>query len=156
MKDLLHFLEQSNAIEGVYDLDSLQQSYYAWEYIIAEKELSRRVILAMHRILMYHQDILRKYQGHFRKVGVRIGNREGLSWIHIPEAMEIWSMNAWLYPEHWQEHHVRFEEIHPFVDGNGRSGRILMNWQRIKAGLPLLVIEEAEKVNYYDWFKDLK
>ena len=51
------------------------------------------------------------------------------------------------------ENHVKFESIHPFVDGNGRTGRLLMNWIRIKIGLPILVIKESEKFEYYKWFE---
>jgi len=54
--------------------------------------------------------------------------------------------------KHIQLDHITFEKIHPFIDGNGRIGRIFMNWQRKKAGLPILVIKEAEKQKYYDWF----
>ncbi len=50
--------------------------------------------------------------------------------------------------------HVEFERIHPFEDGNGRVGRIVMNWQRLKAGLHVLVIREVDKLEYYKWFAD--
>ena len=49
--------------------------------------------------------------------------------------------------------HIMFEHIHPFEDGNGRTGRILMNIQRLKIGLPILIIYEKHKFKYYDWFK---
>jgi hypothetical protein len=54
----------------------------------------------------------------------------------------------------WKKAHVAFETIHPFVDGNGRIGRILMNWQRLQEGLPILIIHEGpEQMEYYKWFK---
>jgi fido (protein-threonine AMPylation protein) len=65
-------------------------------------------------------------------------------------------MENWLaeYAEMgWRDAHVRFEHIHPFVDGNGRLGRMLMNWQRKQEGLDILVIEDAKKHEYYEWFK---
>jgi hypothetical protein len=49
--------------------------------------------------------------------------------------------------------HVDFEEIHPFIDGNGRTGRILMNLQRLNVNLPMLIIKEAERQAYYQWMK---
>jgi len=50
--------------------------------------------------------------------------------------------------------HVAFEDIHPFVDGNGRVGRILYNIHRIKLGLPIHIIHEGEEQKeYYKWFK---
>jgi len=46
--------------------------------------------------------------------------------------------------------HVEFENIHPFEDGNGRVGRILMNLQRIFSGMSVLIIHEGtEQQEYY-------
>ena len=53
-----------------------------------------------------------------------------------------------------EQDHIWFEKIHPFEDGNGRTGRILMNIQRLNAGLPLLIIHEGkEQMEYYKWFQ---
>ena len=51
--------------------------------------------------------------------------------------------------------HVEFEEIHPFVDGNGRTGRILMNLYRIYMGFPILIIHTGkEQKEYYSWWNN--
>ncbi len=46
--------------------------------------------------------------------------------------------------------HVRFELIHPFGDGNGRVGRLVMALQCLQTGLPPVVIENSRKAEYYD------
>jgi DNA phosphorothioation-dependent restriction protein DptG len=52
-------------------------------------------------------------------------------------------------------YHIEFEGIHPFEDGNGRVGRILLNVHRISVGLPILIIHEgAEQMKYYEWFRE--
>lgn len=97
------------------------------------------------------------------KMWVKTG--ECMDFNQIKPEMEQWIVNAndvvqngkeepiHFLDELIRKHHIRFEKIHPFIDGNGRVGRMLMNWQRIKVGLPLLIIWEDEKSDYYKWFK---
>jgi len=40
--------------------------------------------------------------------------------------------------------------LHPFFDGNGRTGGLLLNWQRRSAGFPLTVIQVEERAQYLD------
>lgn len=50
--------------------------------------------------------------------------------------------------------HLQFESIHPFIDGNGRTGRLIMNLQLIKSGLPAINIKFADRRKYYDAFDE--
>jgi len=152
--DIINFLEQSNNIEGVFDKDSLQQAISAWDYIIPRIKITPEIILDTHGILMLNQPIQSEEKGFFRKVGVKIGARYGIDWQVIPKAIENWCQiaNETKTEAEIKEDHIAFEVIHPFIDGNGRLGRILLNWQRIKNGFPILIIKNSEKQVYYNWF----
>lgn len=158
MNDLILFLKESNAIEDVWDEQSLTNAKKAWDYLIKQKELTTKNILRTHEILM--KDKLDKDNlGHWRKQPVWIGGHEAKPWFAIPDLMEQWikvaNHGAKIKDEDVAKNdHMHFESIHPFIDGNGRMGRILLNWQRVKVGLPILVIKEAEKWGYYSWFSE--
>ncbi|MCL2370259.1 MAG: Fic family protein [Firmicutes bacterium] len=52
------------------------------------------------------------------------------------------------------EFHLRFEGIHPFLDGNGRTGRLIINLELIRAGLLPINIKYSDQRKYYDCFDD--
>ncbi len=154
-EQILKFLQESNAIEDVYDADSLFQAFVAWEYLMKQDELSHGAILKIHKILMLHQKHLKECdRGHYRTCDVRIGYKTicpdyRLVRNLMDEWIKVWGNDL---KEEWIKAHVEFERIHPFVDGNGRVGRMLMNWQIVKLGHRIHVIEEKYKELYYDWF----
>nr|WP_329959317.1 Fic family protein [Paenibacillus athensensis] len=63
------------------------------------------------------------------------------------------------YDHHWQTAlhaversaylHVEFVKIHPFIDGNGRTTRLLLNLELMKNGYPPIVIEKEDRAEYY-------
>jgi len=160
----IDFLRESNAIESVFDKDSLFQALHAWQYIKNETILSTNKILQTHKTLMLNSSLFADEKGEFRKRPVYVGNKqrgyfEKLNWEKIPSAIDNWivKMNSTIGIKENLEDlnkdlHVEYEEIHPFIDGNGRTGRIFMNWWRLRNQLPVLVIKNEEKQTYYSWF----
>lgn len=157
-KRVIDFLRESNAIESVYDDVSLRQAIYAWQYLIEQPELTPGVILKTHKILMLHQDLLPSEKGFFREVAVWVGATYGADWKQVPNLIAQWcDIVGWniktMNKTAFKMLHVSYERIHPFVDGNGRTGRMFMNWYLVKVGYPILVIKEAKKRSYYKWFE---
>lgn len=152
-KELL-FLSESNATEGVYDSVSLQQAVLAWKYLKEQDILTPAVILETHKIISLLSNLLPSEKGYFRKVGVRVGNQLGLDWKKVPMAIEDWCEDVALYGNP-KAMHIAYEKIHPFVDFNGRTGRLFYNWQMIKQlKKRVKVFYEKDRQDYYKWFQN--
>lgn len=154
---MIEFLKESNAIEGIYDNPSLEQAILAWEYLMNEDVLTVSVILKTHKILMNNQRLQSNHKGYFRDCNVRVGNWVAMTHHMVGPSMQQWCFEAMrAYPAIDPiALHIQYEKIHPFVDGNGRTGRMFMNWMFMKRfNVPtILVISEQDKKEYYQWFK---
>ena len=84
---------------------------------------------------------------------------------HIPPAPEKIPnlMNYFIYNYNHDEqnifyklakYHIEFEKIHPFEDENGRTGRLLLNYELIKNNLPPVVISKDDRVKYFEILKN--
>ena len=101
-------------------------------------------------------------RGTFRRVNVRIAGaltnpvQPYLIEPKIEELLnnyKVWSKTMHIV-ERVANFHLQFESIHPFIDGNGRTGRLIMNLQLIKEGLPAINIKFADRRKYYDAFDE--
>jgi len=76
------------------------------------------------------------------------------SWVEVPAALAEWvagspALDTSSHPmEDLARAHVAFEQIHPFLDGNGRTGRLLTNLMLVRAGLPPAVIFTRDRERY--------
>lgn len=96
----------------------------------------------------------------YRKVQVFIRGSE-----HIPPKPEQVPnlMNYFIYNYNNDEqdifkkiakYHIEFEKIHPFEDGNGRTGRILLNYELIKNNIAPVVINKEDRVKYFEYIRN--
>jgi len=155
MNEIEEFLSESNKIEEVFDEDSLTQALHAWDYLSKQKEMSIGVVLKTHKILMLHQLLLPSEKGYFRQVNVRVGNHICPDWTLVPSLFSDW-LKQWGNAKKAgdiKQAHIELNKIHIFLDGNGRTSRMIMNYQRLKAGLSLLIIHTGkEQMAYYKWW----
>ena len=123
-----------------------------------EQELSIALILFLHKMLMSSIDD--EIAGRFRKENeyVRVGMFIALPPEHIERRMdetlvEYTSDFSSYILKKIAKFHLEFETIHPFNDGNGRLGRVLINYQLLRLGFPRVIIRQKEKQIYYRAFE---
>ncbi len=149
--DEIEFLRESNAIEGVYDDASLLQATVAWDYLRSQSILSPAVVLTTHKLLMLHQPLMPNQKGYFREVACFINGKEMINWRLVRVRIAEWC-NQVMAGSDPILMHIKYEKIHPFCDGNGRTGRMFLNWQRIQKGQPIQIFTEANRQEYYKLF----
>lgn len=127
---------------------------YLFNYISNNGEINENFILKLHNILMSG---IRDDAGFYRNHGVRIVgvSLPTANYLSVPKLMkEIISLinkknNDIINLS--TKIHSKFEQIHPFSDGNGRVGRLLMNAMLLKENLPPAIIEQKQKRIYYNY-----
>ncbi len=130
------------------------------EYIETKSEkLNKDFVLLLHNMLL--TNINDEIAGHFRHAGeyVRVGTHIAPSPDLIERMIEntliqYASDNESYFVDKIALFHLEFENIHPFNDGNGRIGRVLINYQLQKLGFPYIILRNKEKKNYYNAFQD--
>ncbi|MCA9364330.1 MAG: Fic family protein [Candidatus Moranbacteria bacterium] len=124
-----------------------------------DRELNKDMILFLHKTLM--SNIRDDIAGRFRKTGEFVRVRTHIA--PAPEKLEEGMQKILLkykadsnknIIKRISDMHLAFEHLHPFVDGNGRIGRVLNNYLLIREGYIPINIKFIDRQNYYNAFKE--
>ena len=126
--------------------------------LVKEKcEINERVIKQIHYLVLADK---KDDRGVYRRLPVRImgAAHETAQPYLIITKMEELLRNYLASEEHivtkLARFHIEFEGIHPFIDGNGRTGRLLVNLELMKAGYPPIDIKFTDRIAYYNAFDE--
>ncbi len=144
-KSLAEHLEATNHAKALQSITKLVES--------PTHELTERILLDIHHTIL--RGIDDDNAGHYRAIPVRISGSEVVlpNPRKVPDLMTAFMqeicMNQDLHPvERAAEAHYRLVTIYPFVDGNGRTARLLMNLILMQHGFPPALIRKRDRLRY--------
>lgn len=152
--DMHNHIRESNLIEYVDDPFEDRLSFEAWKWLVHQPRLTHAVVMQLHATIMLGKLDVR-FLGQNRKVNVTVGGRRCPEPIAAAGQLNEWlsDMRSWKKLEPI-DMHIRFEKIHPFVDGNGRTGRMLLWWHEIKQGQAPTLFTFEKREFYYALFSE--
>ena len=130
---------------------------YVSELVKDNVPISENVIKQIHFLVLADK---KDDRGVYRRVPVRImgAQHEPVQPYLIESKMEQLLLDFKESSEHivtkLARFHIEFEGIHPFIDGNGRTGRLLVNLELMKAGYPPIDIKFTDRITYYNAFDE--
>lgn len=124
-------------------------------------ELSMDMVLLLHKMLI--GNINDAIAGRFRTAGeyVRVGTHIAPAPENVERMMETILLDFSAdhhnyFADKIAKFHLDFETVHPFCDGNGRMGRVIINFQLMRSGFPCIIIRDKEKRIYYASFNEYR
>ena len=154
-------LSRNVSLREVFEAKNLARVIDYTRKKVKERELGRDLIVLFHQMLIGGIDDA--IAGRFRGKGeyVRVGTYIASAPEHVERMiqtalLEYSSDLGTYFLDRIAKFHLDFETIHPFCDGNGRIGRVIINFQLLQHGLPRIIIRNKEKHVYYRAFGDYR
>ena len=154
-------LSRNVSLREVFEAKNLARVIEYTRKKVKERELGKDLIVLVHQMLIGGIDDA--IAGRFRREGeyVRVGAYIAPAPEHVERMLETalleYSSDLGTYfLDRIARFHLDFETIHPFCDGNGRIGRVIINFQLLQHGLPRIIIRNKEKDVYYRAFSDYR
>lgn len=153
-------VEKGITVEGKTVKEHLEAINHALAFDFIKSLVSKTHVVTEREILDIHRLILTKIDDHnagkYRTVPVRIAG----STVILPNAAKVPDLmqrfGQWLQKRegppvtHAAYAHFKLVSIHPFVDGNGRTARLLMNLLLMREGYPPAIIGKEDRRRYID------
>ncbi|MBU0974642.1 Fic family protein [Patescibacteria group bacterium] len=145
LKDHLEAKDHHEALEMIYELVDQK----------SQPTLSQHLIRSLHQLVVKKTD--EEIAGKYRNTNVYIAGADHVPPDAIQVPVEMKKLLNWYSKEQKKVHlielsaifHHKLVHIHPFIDGNGRTARLVMNILLLRAGYPLAVILKNDRKKYY-------
>jgi len=143
MREHLEAINHGEAIQFVEDLVTKAEPINEWN------------IRNIHQLVL--KGIDQENAGQYRNVDVEITGASFTPPTHFVLPDKMAELMRWYREDAQQLHpidraaqlHTRFVEIHPFVDGNGRTARLLLNFELMREGYPVAIILREDRLDYF-------
>lgn len=139
-------------LEAVGNRDAFE---YVCELVSEPRPLTPWLMREIHQLVLADKP---RDRGVFRRIPVRISGA-----LHTPvepalieprlyELLDWYQKDRSEFVHRLARFHIEFEAIHPFIDGNGRTGRLLVNLELMRAGYPPIDIKYTDRTAYLNAF----
>ncbi|MAG20055.1 hypothetical protein CL618_01325 [archaeon] len=146
---------KNKSLREIYDLKNTEKVFF--EILNSKKKISNDFIIKIHDDLLENIDLRKNYRtgdvrvfrGGFKAsfgIYVRKDMGELLEWLEKNKGIDVFILAGMF--------HQKFEKIHPFYGGNGRTGRMLMNYMLMRKGYPPLIVRKIRRGDYLDVLKE--